>query len=71
MKNRKKIDPDAKTCEHMTLERAKHLAECGANCAKVAKTKGQTIEDSRGYLYLMGDNNTAAWMNGWENEFNK
>ena len=57
--------------ETVTEQRALQLATNGANCAKFAKSKGQSISDSKGYIYLMGDNNTAAWMSGWDAEWEK
>lgn len=60
-----------RSCEALTVQRALQLGESGSNCAKDAKAKGLTIDDHRGYLYLMGDNNTKAWLTGWENEFKK
>lgn len=55
----------------MTLQRTEYLSEDGKKCARIAKSKGKTINDSRGYNYLIGDNNTAAWKAGWDKEWRK
>lgn len=57
------------SCEQMNSTRTLQCSESGARCAKAAIEKGQTINHARAYIYLMGTNNTAAFMEGWNKEW--
>ena len=68
---KKKEALSSKTCEKMTLQRTLQCSEGGATAAKIAKARGKTVADHRGYISLMGTNNTAAWMSGWNKEWER
>ncbi len=69
MRKQKVQKERVRTCEKVSLSRAKDLASYGKRAAILAKSRGKTIDDWRGYCPIMGDNNADAWKAGWDAEW--